>query len=329
MAEEKSLPRRIEEGTRRLNEVRRAIGTVVVGQETTIRHLLAALLAGGHVLLIGVPGLAKTLLVRTLAAALGWKFRRIQFTPDLCPSDILGSEVLETDRETGARSFHFVPGPLFANLVLADEINRTPPKTQAALLEAMQEKTVTAGGTSHILPTPFLVVATQNPIEQEGTYPLPEAQLDRFLLGVAVTYPTVAEEEEIANRTSGPEQALPQQTTDITDLVGLARAVPAPPHVTRHAVAIVRATRPEETAAPRLVKEYVRWGAGPRASQHVLLAAKASALLDGRFAPTREDVDQMIKPVLRHRLVLRFNALSEGINADEVLDGVIHAATTT
>ncbi len=323
MAEDASLARRIEEGNRRLAVLRRQVATVVVGQEETIHHMLAGLLAGGHILMVGVPGLAKTLLVRTLAAALGWTFRRIQFTPDLMPADILGSDVLQTDPETGTRSFRFVPGPIFANLVLADEINRTPPKTQAALLEAMQETTVTAGGTTYPLARPFLVVATQNPIEQEGTYPLPEAQLDRFLMALTVGYPSSAEEEEIAGRTSGRETALPEEPVDCADMVGLAREVPLPPHVTRFAVQLVRATRPDEPSATKQVTELVRWGAGPRASQHLLLAAKAEALLNGRFAPTRDDVCRMAKPVLRHRLVLRFNAISEGVQADEVLDGVL------
>jgi MoxR-like ATPase len=323
MAEEASLPVRIEEGNRRLAELRRAVAATVVGQAEVVDHILAGILAGGHLLLIGVPGLAKTLLVKTLAALLGWRFRRIQFTPDLMPSDILGSEVLRTDPSSGKRTFEFVRGPVFANLLLADEINRTPPKTQAALLEAMQERAVTAGGTTYPLAPPFLVVATQNPIEQEGTYPLPEAQLDRFLLALEVGYPSEAEEEEIASRTSGPETPPAATTIDLAGMVGMARHAPAPPHVTRHAVRIVRATRPGGGAAPHAIADAVRWGAGPRASQHLLLAAKAHALLDGRFAPTRDDVRSMVKPVLRHRLVLRFNAVAEGVKADEVLDGVL------
>jgi MoxR-like ATPase len=290
---------------------------------------MAGLLSGGHILLIGVPGLAKTLLVRTLAAALGWKFRRIQFTPDLMPSDILGSDVLRVDPATGERSFAFRPGPVFTNLLLADEINRTPPKTQAALLEAMQELTVTAGGVAYPIEPPFLVVATQNPIEQEGTYPLPEAQLDRFLLAVTVGYPSAADEETIAAATSGPASPPPLPGADLRDLVGAARDVPSPPHVTRYAVSIVRATRPDDPTAPAPVRESVRWGAGPRASHHLLLAAKAGALLAGRFAVTRDDVLAMVKPVLRHRLVLRLSAQAGGVRSDEVLDAVVATVPLT
>ncbi len=323
MAETPGLLARIKTGNEHVRQCEQALGRVIVGQTETIHHLLTALLGGGHVLLVGVPGLAKTLLVRTLAAALGWRFRRVQFTPDLMPSDILGSEVLHTDGASGERTFKFVPGPLFTNLLLADEINRTPPKTQSALLEAMQERTVTAGGVTHALPSPFMVVATQNPIEQEGTYPLPEAQLDRFLFSLLIGYPGVEEEERIAARTSGPETPLPAPAPDITDMVGVAREVPAPPNVTSYAVALVRATRPEDPTAPPRVREFVRWGAGPRASQHLLLAAKAEALLAGRFAPTRDDVRRVLAPTLRHRIVLRFNAVSEGVRAEEVLDAVL------
>jgi len=326
MVETSGLVEKIAQGRERLRRVQEALGLAIVGQDETIHRLLAALLAGGHVLLVGVPGLAKTLLVRTLAAALAWRFRRVQFTPDLMPSDILGSEVLHTDPATGARTFKFAPGPVFANLLLADEINRTPPRTQSALLEAMQERTVTAGGATHQLPSPFMVVATQNPIEQEGTYPLSEAQLDRFLFSLLVPYPNAGEEERIAALTSGPEPPPPPPVAEVAGMVGIAREVPSPPNVVAWAVALVRATRPEDPTAPPRVKEFLRWGAGPRASQHLLLAAKAEALLAGRFAPTRDDVRRVLKPVLRHRIVLRFNAVSEGIRADEVLDAVLEKA---
>ena len=326
MPETPAYARKIEEGCRKLADVETAVGGAIVGQTPVIRRLMVALLAGGHVLVIGVPGLAKTLLVRTLAAALGWRFRRVQFTPDLMPSDILGSEILQTDPATGTRTFTFQKGPVFTNLLLADEINRTPPKTQAALLEAMQEGTVTTGGVAHALPRPFMVAATQNPIEQEGTYPLPEAQLDRFLLSQRVGYPSPEEEQEIAARTSGPETAPPTACADVSDLVGLARVLPAPPHVTACAVRIVRATRPDDPSATARVREFVRWGAGPRASQHLLLCAKAEAARCGRFAPTTGDVAAVAADVLRHRIVLRFNAAAQGVLADEVLDEITTAA---
>ncbi len=310
----------IRAGTRKLEELKSALGQVIVGQREVVDHLLICLLAEGHMLLTGVPGLAKTLLVKTVAAVLGWNFRRIQFTPDLMPSDVTGSEVLHVDPETNARSFRFVPGPVFTNLLLADEINRTPPKTQAALLEAMQERSVTAGGKTYPIEPPFLVIATQNPIEQEGTFPLPEAQLDRFLLAVTVSYPTEEEEELIAARTQA--EALAPGTVDLRDLVGVARRVPAPPGVVRKAVRLVRATRPEDPHAYESVRENVRWGASPRASQHLLLAAKARAVLQGRFAATTEDVRVMMLPVLRHRIVLTFNAVAEGKTTDEVLNDV-------
>ncbi len=323
MTENKDRSALIKESKERFQAIRHAVGRTIVGQRETVDLLLTGLLAEGHILLVGVPGLAKTLLVKALAHTLGWKFQRIQFTPDLMPADILGSEVIQTDPETGDKSFRFVPGPVFTNFLLADEINRTPPKTQSALLEAMQEYTVTTGGTSRRLAPPFMVVATQNPIEQEGTYPLPEAQLDRFLLSLRMDYPTIDEEERIASQTTGHGALPTERAVDITDLVGLAHEMPAPPHVVRFAVRLARATRPQDPSSSETVKKVVRWGAGPRASQHLLLAAKARTLLDGRFAATRDDVAALAKPVLRHRVFLRFNALSEGIDADEVIDRVL------
>jgi len=322
MDPEKISPSQIEEAAGLLAQVCSKVSQVVVGQEEVLRFLLAALLAGGHGLLIGVPGLAKTLLVRSLARALGWQFRRIQFTPDLMPSDILGSEILQVDPQSSEKYFKFQPGPVFTNLLLADEINRTPPKTQAALLEAMQEKQVTVGGKTYPLPDPFLVLATQNPIEQEGTYPLPEAQLDRFLLSLVLSYPAQADEEKIAGRLYRPEQIEPLDQDRTKALVGLAEALPTPPSVLSYAVSLVRATRPQEKDTPQEVRSYVEWGAGPRAAQHLLLLAKGIAVLSGRFAPTAEDVSDAFVPALRHRIILNFRAISEGINRDALLEEV-------
>ncbi|MBN1422538.1 MAG: AAA family ATPase [Planctomycetes bacterium] len=304
------------------------IHKVIIGQEAAIHDLLAGILAGGHVLLVGVPGLAKTLLVRALAAALDLRFRRIQFTPDLVPSDVTGTEVLHKDPETGARSLRFVPGPIFANLILADEINRTPPKTQAALLEAMQEGTVTAGGTAHPLEAPFFVVATRNPIEQEGTYPLPEAQLDRFLLELRLGYPSREEEERIASEAPAARASSIARVIGREDLARfrtLAADVPLSPHVIGLAVGLVRATRPEDPTAPAPVRTYVRWGASPRAAQHLLAAARARALLDGRNAALAGDVRALAPAVLRHRIVPNFRALGDGIDADRIIGDLLDA----
>src|SRR5690606_32713681 len=294
----------------RLAPLREAIGRAVVGQEQVVEQLLIALLAGGHCLLEGVPGLGKTLLVRTLGQALDLRFRRVQFTPDLMPSDLLGTELLEEDHGTGHRHFRFQQGPVFTNLLLADELNRTPPKTQAALLEAMQEHTVSFAGVTHALPAPFFVLATQNPIEQAGTYPLPEAQLDRFLLHIALEYPNEEEERAIiAQTTSSHSAQVPRVMAgeDVLALQALVREVHVGDELLAWITRLVRATRPGE-GAPQVVRDYVKWGAGPRAGQSLVLASKARALLHGRLAATREDVAALAAPVLRHRLLLSFAA---------------------
>ena len=299
----------------------------IVGQEEVLELLLIALFARGHGLFVGVPGLAKTLLIQSLADVLTLSFRRIQFTPDLMPSDITGTDVLEESPETGRRRFRFVPGPVFANILLADEINRTPPKTQAALLQAMAEGQVTAGGRTHPLEPPFLVFATQNPIEQEGTYPLPEAQLDRFLIQVDVGYPSEDEEIEIVRRTTSPVGAAPEAVLDraaILSMQALVPRVPVADHVLAHAVALARATRPGPHA-PDEVGRYLAFGAGPRASQALVLGAKARAVLDGRFAAEIEDVRALAGPVLRHRLVRSFRAEAEGVSAGALVDAVLDA----
>ncbi len=314
------------DAVRRLAEARRRIvGEIekrIVGQREVVDHLLIALFARGHCLFVGVPGLAKTLLISTVAEVLHLSFNRIQFTPDLMPSDITGTDVLEEDHTTGKRVFRFVPGPIFANLLLADEVNRTPPKTQAALLQAMQEQRVTAGGRTYPLPPPFLVFATQNPIEQEGTYPLPEAQLDRFMFYVSVHYPSAEEEVEIVRTTTtGARQELSRllSAQEITALQDLVLRVPAAEHVVRHAVELVRLTRPREPGAPAFVKELVEWGAGPRASQHLVLAAKARAILDGRMAASVEDVRALARPVLVHRVLTNFRAESDGVTSEQIV----------
>ena len=302
------------------------IGKRVIGQHAVVEGLLTALLANGHALLVGVPGLAKTLLISTLAEALELKFSRIQFTPDLMPSDITGTEVLEEDRSTGKRHFRFVRGPIFANVVLADEINRTPPKTQAALLQAMQERAVTVAGETMPLEPPFFVLATQNPIEQEGTYPLPEAQLDRFMLELRIGYPTREEEERVALQTTGAEE--PRVTpvlgaAELIELQGLVRRVPAPPSLVAYAVRLARATRPEDEAAPEVSRRYVSWGAGPRASQYLVLGAKARAAMMGRAMPTYDDVRAVAPSVLRHRVVTNFQAEADGRSAADVVEELI------
>ncbi|QYE35485.1 MoxR family ATPase [Polymorphobacter sp. PAMC 29334] len=309
----------------RLGDLKRAIATAIVGQDEVVEQLLISLLAGGHCLLEGVPGLGKTLLVRTLGAALDLQFRRVQFTPDLMPSDILGTELLEEDHGTGHRSFRFQPGPIFTNLLLADELNRTPPKTQAALLEAMQEKTVSYAGVTHVLPDPFFVLATQNPIEQAGTYPLPEAQLDRFLLNIRVDYPSEAEERDILVATTGGAGAKVPKVMDaaaVVELQALVRDVHVGPDLLLWVTRIVRATRPAAGASAE-VRKYIRWGAGPRAGQSLILAAKARALLRGRLAATREDVTALAAPVMRHRLLLSFAAEADGRSADDVIAEVL------
>jgi MoxR-like ATPase len=310
----------------RLHEAYRQItgelAKVIVGQKDVIEELLIALFARGHCLLVGVPGLAKTLMIRTLADSLSLQFNRIQFTPDLMPSDITGTEVIQEDRSTGHRELRFIRGPVFANVILADEINRTPPKTQAALLEAMQEHQVTIGGEKHSLPEPFFVLATQNPIEQEGTYPLPEAQLDRFMFMVMVDYPNEDDELEIVRRTTADLEATLTRTLNaeqIVELGRIVRKVPVADHIARYALRLARLTRREKPEAPDFVREYVQWGAGPRASQYLVLGAKARAVLDGRHAVEHRDIRAVALPVLRHRLKTNFAADAEGVTADDII----------
>ncbi len=304
------------------DRIRAEISKVIVGQNEVVELLIVSLFAGGHSILIGVPGLAKTLLVSTLARVLSLSFKRVQFTPDLMPSDITGTDIIQEDPATGVRSFRFVRGPIFANMLLADEINRTPPKTQAALLEAMQERQVTVGEQTYKLPSPFFVVATQNPIEQEGTYSLPEAQLDRFLLAIRVPYPSEDEELEIMKRTTPPWTIPLEKVLDAQSIVAiqeLVSRVPTPPHVYELALRLARATRPEERTAPPYVKDYVSWGVGPRAAQNLILAARARALFHGRLHANAEDVERLAAPVLAHRIVTNFKADSEGVRAEEIL----------
>jgi MoxR-like ATPase len=300
----------------------RELSKAIVGQQRVIREILIAFLAGGHCLLRGVPGLAKTLLIKKLAEAVHLRFNRIQFTPDLMPSDILGAEVIEEDRATGKRVIRFIRGPIFANIILADEINRTPPKTQAALLEAMQEYQVTVTGIRYDLERPLFVLATQNPIEQEGTYPLPEAQLDRFMFNVVIEYPTAEEERRILSMTTGsaePRIGVVASGEEIERLHGVVRDVPAADNVVDFASQLVRATRPVGEEAPEFVRKWVRWGAGPRAGQALLLGAKARALLEGRTVVDFEDIRAVALPVLRHRVLLNFQAEADGIDADEIV----------
>lgn len=305
------------------------IGKAIVGQEAIVENLLICLLAGGHCLLIGVPGLAKTLLVRTFADALKIAFKRIQFTPDLMPSDITGTEIIEEDQTTGKRAYRFVGGPVFANVVLADEINRTPPKTQAALLEAMQEYQVTAAGEDHPLPLPFFVLATQNPIEQEGTYPLPEAQLDRFMFSLRVDYPSRLEEVEIVKRTTAavrPKIESVLTGEEVLELQQLVRRVPVAEDLVEKAVSLATLTRPRGDQTEELgeyIQRYVSWGAGPRASYYLILAAKARAILQGRFAVSRADIDAVALPVLRHRIVNTFRAEADGVTPDQIVERVM------
>ncbi len=294
----------------------------IVGQDRVIEEILIAIFSRGHCLLVGVPGLAKTLMVSTLAKILGLSFKRIQFTPDLMPADITGTDVLEEDHTTGKRFFRFVHGPVFANMVLADEINRTPPKTQAALLESMQEHHVTVGEATYPLPAPFFVLATQNPIEQEGTYPLPEAQLDRFMFNTMVGYPTPEEELEIMRRVTSsyvPDLKKTLTQDDIIRLQDIVRKVPVAEHVYVYARNLARATRPNEPEAPDFVKEWLQWGAGPRASLYMILGGKARAILHGRYHVTTEDIEVVAYPVLRHRIITTFNAEAEGIRSDQVI----------
>jgi MoxR-like ATPase len=318
------------QAVQKLNEAYRLItgqmGRVIVGQQQVIEELLIAMFAGGHCLLVGVPGLAKTLMIRTLASALSLDFSRIQFTPDLMPSDITGTEVIQEDKLSGTRELRFLKGPVFANVLLADEINRTPPKTQAALLEAMQEHQVTVGGKRHLMTEPFFVLATQNPIEQEGTYPLPEAQLDRFMLNTFVDYPDEEDELEIVKRTTADivVQVTPTlNAAEILNLQRIVRRVPVADHIARYALQLARLTRPHKGQAPDFVRNYVSWGAGPRASQYLVLGAKARAVLQGRFYAGCDDIRAVAYPVLRHRIMTNFNAEAEGIKTDEIIRRLI------
>jgi MoxR-like ATPase len=304
------------------NEIISELGKVIIGQDSVIEQLLISLLSSGHCLLVGVPGLAKTLLISTLAEVLNLKFNRIQFTPDLMPSDITGTEIIEEDHTTGKREFRFVKGPVFANIILADEINRTPPKTQAALLQAMQEHEVTAAGETYRLEEPFFVLATQNPIEQEGTYPLPEAQLDRFMFNVSIEYPSGTEEKEIVKTTTAMQDYSLNKIIDAKDIIKfqkLVRRVPVSDHLIDYAVRLVRATRPDEKESPDFIKSWVNWGAGPRASQYLILAAKTKAILEGRPTPGVDDVRFAAYPVLRHRIVTSFNAEADGVDSMEII----------
>ena len=321
MPDSHSGPAALERVAETAGRLEAELGKAIIGQQRVIREILIAFVAGGHCLLVGVPGLAKTLLIKTLADSVRLKFNRIQFTPDLMPSDILGAEVIEEDRSTGRRVIRFIQGPLFANIILADEINRTPPKTQAALLEAMQEYQVTVSGQRFVLERPLFVLATQNPIEQEGTYPLPEAQLDRFMFNVLIDYPSVDEERRILSTTTGTSQPAVSAVADAADIRRmhtLVREVPAAENVVDYATRLVRATRPLEGALP-YVGKWVRWGAGPRAGQALLLGAKARALLDGRSVAAPEDVTAVALPVLRHRVLLNFQAEADAVDADAIV----------
>ena len=318
------------EAVRELNEsyqaVRNEIAKVIVGQDTVIEQLFISLLSRGHCLLVGVPGLAKTLLIKTLADVLDLKFNRIQFTPDLMPSDITGTEIIEEDKKSGGKVFKFVQGPVFANIVLADEINRTPPKTQAALLESMQEHRVTAAGKTYTLDEPFFVLATQNPIEQEGTYPLPEAQLDRFMFNLWLEYPSFEEEKQIVKATTGQFTPKLKHVLSGDDIIGyqeLVRRVPVADNVIDYAVSLVAKTRPKDSHSPQFVKDWLTWGAGPRASQYLILAAKTRAILHGKYTPDMEDIRAVAVPVLRHRIIPNFNAEADGITSVQIVEKLL------
>lgn len=308
-------------------ELKKEVAKVIVGQESVIDQIIIAILSRGHCLLVGVPGLAKTLLVKTLADVLELKFSRVQFTPDLMPSDIVGTEILEDDRSSGSKRFKFIHGPVFANMVLADEINRTPPKTQSALLEAMQEHKVTAAGNTYTLDEPFFVLATQNPIEHEGTYPLPEAQLDRFMFNIWLDYPTVSEEMDIIKYTTSmyaPKLDIVLKKDEIIMLQDLVKRVPVADNVIDYTVNLVNRTRPAGANTQKYIKDWLEWGAGPRASQYLILGAKTNAILSGRFSPEIDDVKKVAKPVLRHRLITNFNAEADGIKTTDIIEKLIN-----
>jgi MoxR-like ATPase len=312
-------------------KLRTEVHKVIVGQDDVVDQVLMCVFCRGHGIVVGVPGLAKTLLISTIAKSLSLGFSRVQFTPDLMPSDITGTEVIEEDKATGTRELRFVKGPIFSNVILADEINRTPPKTQAALLEAMQERHVTVGGVQHPLPNPFFVLATQNPIEQEGTYPLPEAQLDRFMFMVQIGYPTAEQELEIVKRSTGRRDAVVQPVLsqqEILRMQELVRMAPVADHVIRYALRLVRCTRVNEAMdgglkRPQMVQDYIGWGAGPRASEYLIMAAKARAILTGDYAVTPEHIRAMAKPVLRHRIMPNFNAEADKVTTDQVIDAML------
>jgi MoxR-like ATPase len=330
MAEETQASAADLEAVRKLNaayqHIRQELGKVIVGQEHVIEELLVAIFARGHCLLEGVPGLAKTLMISTLADTLTLKFNRIQFTPDLMPSDITGTEVIQEDKTTGTRDLKFLPVPIFANVILADEINRTPPKTQAALLEAMQEHKVTTGGVRRKLDEPFFVLATQNPIEQEGTYPLPEAQLDRFMFKIFVDYPTEDEEFNIVRLTTAPSEVKlvkALNASEISELQEIVRRVPVADHVIRYAMKLVRLTRVSKGDTPKFINDNVSWGAGPRATQYLILGGKARAVLHGRYYVSTEDIQSVALPVLRHRILTNFNAEAEGITSDRIVQDLL------
>ena len=315
----------VEQLNKKVTEIKSEIAKVIVGQDDIINQLIISLLSRGHCLLVGVPGLAKTLLIKTLAEVMDLKFSRIQFTPDLMPSDITGTEILEEDLATKKRNFRFISGPIFANIILADEINRTPPKTQAALLEAMQEHKVTAAGQTYQLPEPFFVLATQNPIEQEGTYPLPEAQLDRFMFNLWLEYPSVEEEIKVVQTTTSEYKPILNKVVSSDELIifqDLVRKVPVAPNVIEFAVKVSNMTRPINGNAPKYVKDWVTWGAGPRASQYLVMAAKTRAIIQGRFTPNIDDVKASMLPVLRHRIITNFSAEAEGISSIDVIKRV-------
>lgn len=317
--------KRIYELAEAIKQVKKEISKVIIGQNDIINQLIESLFAGGHCLLVGVPGLAKTLLIKTLAQTFDLKFGRIQFTPDLMPSDITGTEIIEDNISTGGKSFKFVKGPVFANIVLADEINRTPPKTQSALLEAMQEHVVTAAGTSYSLDEPFFVLATQNPIEQEGTYPLPEAQLDRFMYNLWLDYPAKHEEIAIVKSTTSDLNPIIEKVIDAAQIIEfqkLVRRIPVADNVINYAVNLVTSTRPE-TTSNTFVKQYINYGAGPRASQYLILGAKSRAALSGRFTPDIDDVKSLALPVLRHRIVTNFSAEAEGITTNQIIEKIV------
>jgi MoxR-like ATPase len=319
--------RAIEEFAAKRNSMLQEIGKVIVGQDKVIEEVLIALFSRGHCLLVGVPGLAKTLLISTLAEILDLDFNRIQFTPDLMPSDITGTDILQEDPSTGRRQFQFMQGPIFTNILLADEINRTPPKTQAALLQSMQEYKVTAGGQTFALDLPFFVLATQNPIEQEGTYPLPEAQLDRFMLNIEIQYPPFEDEVRIVMQTTSVGKPAPRKVMDGTAILRyqeLVRRVPASPFVVGYAVSLSQKTRPKNPDAPQFVKDYIEWGAGPRASQYLILGAKARTILQGRYAVSIEDIQAMAPSVLRHRIIPNFKAQADGLSSLDIIGRLLN-----